>query len=427
MLELEERIIKKEGYNLHIVNSKKFKTIHVTAKFSAPLNREDVTKRALLPFVLQQGTETYPSSHAFRRALDDLYGSIFSIDGSKKGEAHVLTARLSLANPTYLSENNSILEKGLLFFQEALFKPKKVNGSFDKKIVDKEKQTLRQKIEALTDDKMQYANTRLIDEMCQDEPYQLHVYGYPEDLPALTADQLFHYYQQVTQTDNCDLYILGDLEEIDVERLIGNKFDRKGSDQAPPIEISDEMKVVEPKEVIEEQKLQQGKLHFGYRTYTTYASDSYAALQVFNAIFGGFPSSKLFINVREKNSLAYYAASRFESHKGLLFVFSGIAPNDFDKAKAIIFEQMQAMKDGDFSAEQIEEAKRLITNQYKEALDDPFGIIEVLYNQYFAQSKRSIQAFIEEISAVAHDDIVAVANKIELDTTYFLTAKGVDR
>src|SRR5699024_8437508 len=155
---------------------------HFTAKFRAPLSRDSITQRALLPFVLQQGTERYPTSNAFRRALDNLYGATFSMDGAKKGEQHILTARMTLANQTYLSTDENILKEALHFFSETLFKPKQVNGSFDPKIVTREKQTLKQKIAALADDKMQYANMRMIDEMCENEPYRLHVHGYPEDL-----------------------------------------------------------------------------------------------------------------------------------------------------------------------------------------------------------------------------------------------------
>ncbi|WP_017471945.1 EF-P 5-aminopentanol modification-associated protein YfmF [Amphibacillus jilinensis] len=424
MIELNEEQIDKKGYKLHIVNSKKFKTVHITAKFRCLLKRETVTKRALLPFVLQQGTKRYTTSNAFRRALDDLYGAVLSMDGTKKGEQHILTARMTIANQNYLSDQHNILTDGLNLFKEALFAPNVINNRFDPKVVEREKQTLKQKIAAIVDDKMHYANMRMIDEMCKEEPYHLHVHGYPDDLERITAEELYSYYQSVISEDPLDLYVLGDFESIDIKKLIGNLFDRDLSKHLD-LDISSETPVVnEVKDIIEEQELQQGKLHFGYRTHTKYADKDYPALQVFNAIFGGFPSSKLFINVREKNSLAYYAASRFESHKGLLFVFSGIAPTDYDRAKAIILEQMEAMREGQFTEAQIDEAKRLIINQYKETLDDPFGMTEVLYNQQLADSSRSVSEFIDAVESVNHQAIVQMANKIELDTTYFLTAKG---
>ncbi|MBU5595062.1 insulinase family protein [Amphibacillus sp. MSJ-3] len=424
MIDLNERTVEKKGYKLHIVENKKFKTIHIIAKFRSQLSRESITKRALLPFVLQQGTERYPTANAFRRALDDLYGATFSIDGSKKGEQHILTARMSIANQAYLSTDENVLQAALKFFSETIFNPKQENGKFDANIVAKEKQTLKQKITALDDDKMHYANTRMIDEMCKDEPYHLHIHGYPEDLDGISEENLYQYYLEMIEEDPLDIYIMGDFESIDINQLVGSLFDRNLKKIQEQDHLTEDPLVKRSKEVIEEQDVQQGKLHLGYRTHTKFADPDYPALQVFNAIFGGFPSSKLFINVREKNSLAYYAASQFESHKGLLFVFSGIAPQDFEQAKTIILEQMDAMRKGEFTEDQISEAKRLIINQYKETLDDPFGMIEVLYNQRIANSNRSVRTFIEEINQVEKDEIIKIANKLELDTVYFLTAKG---
>lgn len=423
-MDVNIKTIEKQGYTLHIVDDKKFKTIHFTAKFRALLSRDTITKRALLPFVLQQGTAKYPTANQFRRALDNLYGATFSMDGTKKGEQHILTARMTLANQAYLSTDDNILKLGLNFLSDTLFNPKQENNQFDDKIVTKEKQTLTQKIASIADDKIHFANIRLVDEMCKDEPYHIHVHGYPEDIDAITVKNLAEYYQQILTEDKLDLYVMGDFESVDVEQLIGDLFDRQVvNHESDPI-IAEDRSVQESKQIVEEQSIQQGKLHLGYRTHTRFQDPDYPALQVFNGIFGGFPSSKLFINVREKNSLAYYASSQFESHKGLLFVYSGIAPADFEQAKSIILEQMEAMKQGDFTEEQIEQAKRQIINQYKETLDDPFGMIEVMYNQKVGNSTRSVAQFIEAINQVNKELIIKVANKLELDTIYFLTAKG---
>lgn len=423
MLQVNEHTIMKNGYRLHIINSKKFKTIHFTAKLRTNLDREAITKRALLPFVLQQGTEKYPSSNLFRRALDELYGSVMSIDGAKKGDHHILSIRMEVANQAYLTTEKNILAEGIQFLKEVIFQPKTVNGSFDPKVVEREKQTLAQKIASIIDDKMSYANMRLIDEMCEQESYRFHVHGYPEDLPGIDAENLFEYYQNCLKHDEMDLYLLGDFEGMDVDSLVADHFDR-----TPPSPIPSNERLLKPvhesKEIIEEQMVQQGKLHLGFRTNITFADADYPALQIFNAIFGGFPSSKLFINVREKNSLAYYAASRFESHKGLLFVFSGIDPKEYQKAKQIILEQVEAMQAGDFTEEQITEAKKLVQNQYKETLDDPFGIIEVLFNQTLADTNRTIEEFFGQLNQTTKEELIAVANKLELDTVYFLTAQG---
>ncbi len=174
-------------------------------------------------------------------------------------------------------------------------------------------------------------------------------------------------------------------------------------------------------EVKEQQDVKQGKLNIGYRTNIVYGDPDYFALQVFNGIFGGFSHSKLFINVREKASLAYYAASRLESHKGLMMVMSGIDLKNYDQAVGIIHEQMDAMKKGDFTDQELQQTKAVIQNQILETIDTSRGLIEILYHNVVAHTDIPLDSWLKEMQKATKEEIVAVANKIELDTIYFLT------
>lgn len=178
----KETILEKDGYRLHILPSKKYKTINIVAKFKAPLKREGITERALLPHVLQKATNKHPSVRSFQAAFENLYGTALSSDGSKKGENHVISFRMEVVNESYLNDNEPILEEAFQLFHNVLFDPKTVENGFDPEIVEREKQTLEQKITSIKDDKMSYANLRLMDHMCKGEPYALHVHGYQEDM-----------------------------------------------------------------------------------------------------------------------------------------------------------------------------------------------------------------------------------------------------
>ncbi len=275
---------------------------------------------------------------------------------------------------------------------------------------------------ALTEDKMSYANTRLIEEMCEQEPYQLRVHGYEEDLEEITPSVLYDYYQQMLQEDRLDVFVVGDLDGLDVEPILEKLLQRKQQVEMEKTSINVATK--EEATLIEYDQIQQAKLHLGYRTNITYDDKDYATLHVFNGLFGGFPNSKLFLNVREKHSLAYYAASRIESHKGLLFVFSGIAPDQYEKAREIILEQMEQMRKGDFSDDQIAETKEMTINQLRETLDNPQGMIELTYQKVLAKSNKTITELIEEVQSVTRDQIVKVANQIQLDKIFLLTSEG---
>lgn len=423
MKTIAEQITNENGIHLHIVPNKKFKTITIAAKFKAPLARDIITMRALIPYVLQQGTKTYPNSSLLQKKLDDLYGAVLSIDGAKKGNNHIITVRMEIANQKFIQDESSLFEEAIALFQEIIFEPNVQAGAFDEKIVAREKETLKQRIHAIMDDKMSYANMRLIDEMCQDEAYRLHVHGYVEDMDSVTAANLYTYYEELLDKNRMDVYVLGDFDSEKAKEKMKIIFARKKSLN---LSVTDERSMVKGavRTVVEEQDIQQAKLHLGYRTNTIYKDDDYAALHVFNGIFGGFPSSKLFVNVREKNSLAYYASSRIESHKGLMLVFSGIAPEDYEKAREIIELQLDAMKRGDFTNEEVEETKDLIINQLLETMDNPTGLIELLYQQVVGEKMLPPEQLIAGIKQVGKEEVARIAGKVVEDTVFLLTRKG---
>lgn len=427
MSELKEQRIQTNGYQLHLIPTKKFKTVHFVVKFKTNLAREIVTKRALFPYILRQGTINYPSEQALQQKLDQLYGATLTLDVAKKGDFHIFTIRIAVANERFIPDESTLIDEAIQLLEEVIFRPLVENDAFMETIFQREKKTLTKKIESVVDNKVQYANIRLIDEMFKGERYHLHVHGYVEDLETLTAKQLYEQYQIMLQQDTIDVYVLGDFELDVMQEKISTaltKLQRQSRQQAPlPKEEGTVRKI---KEVIEKDDIQQAKLHLGYRTNCTFSDDDYPALQVFNGLFGGFPNSKLFMNVREKHSLAYYASSQLDSHKGALFVLSGIDHKDYKKARDIIEAQMLAMKQGDFTEDDIAETKSMLINQILETLDHPQGIIELLYQQVVASYEMTPKQLIQKIQAVTKDDIVNIAQQVEQDTVFLLTDKSGD-
>lgn len=425
MNELNEKTIETQGYNLHLIRTKKFKTVHIVAKFKTVLSRETITKRALLPYILRQGTKSYPSEQALQLKLDELYGATLSLDVAKKGNHHIFSVRISIANEKFIPKESSLIDEAIDLLNEIIFHPLKDGESFSKEIFEREKRTLRQRIQSIVDQKVAYANMRLIDEMCADEKYRLHMHGYEEDLDTLTAADLFQYYNELIKEDTLDLYVLGDFPEKDIANRLTTSFQRTIRNRQN-IKPTDEVVTVKekPEVYIETQEIQQAKLHIGYRTHVTYGEQSYAPLQVFNGLFGGFPSSKLFMNVREKHSLAYYASSQIESHKGLLFVFSGIDHKDYEQAREIIDLQMDMIRKGEFTDDELNETKDQLIHQILETLDHPQGIIEMLYQQVVANNDLTPEQLIRKIQRVDREAVIQIAKRITEDTVYLLTEES---
>jgi predicted Zn-dependent peptidase len=418
----QEKIEQIQGLRFHLIPTEKYKTNTIVFKMKAPLRREDVTLRALLPYVLQNATKTHPTMVQLRSYLDNLYGATLHVDLTKKGEYHIITFRIDIANEKFLKEATPLLSKALELLREILLSPLLENGAFSTQIVEQEKRALKQKIQSIFDDKMRYANLRLVQEMCKGEPYALDVHGELEDVDSIDAKRLYTYYERALREDELDLYVIGDLRLEEVQPLVEQLFSFEPR-KAVLVENRIERAETKVKEVVERQDVKQGKLNIGYRTNVTYSDEDYDALQVFNGIFGGFSHSKLFMNVREKASLAYYASSRIESHKGLLMVMSGIEPKNYEKTVTIIHEQMEAMKNGDFTDKEIEQTKAVIRNQLLETIDTPRGMVEVSYHNVISSKNRSLNEWLKALDHVTREQIMDVAKKIELDTIYFLTEK----
>ncbi|WP_100404428.1 EF-P 5-aminopentanol modification-associated protein YfmF [Bacillus solitudinis] len=414
------------GMNVHTVKTDKYKTNTLVLMLKAPLSNETVANRALLPQVLQSSTAGFPSRKQFREKLDSMYGAMLTTDVQKKGEQHVITLRIDVANERFLSDSTPLFHQAIELLGEVLLNPHVEGKGFTTSAVENEKRALIQKIQSVYDDKMRYANVRITEEMCKDEPFRLTAFGTEQQVETLSSESLYDYYQTLLNTDRIDLYMIGAISEEDALQKVTEVFGKLSSRQASlgdgrPSSPSPEVR--NENVVHEEQDVKQGKLHIGFRTYTTYADADYVAMQVCNGLFGGFSHSKLFINVREKESLAYYAASRYESHKGILVVMAGIEFSKYERAVTIIKEQLKTMQSGEFTEKEVEQTKAMLKNQILETVDVARGHVEISYHQVVSGYNRSLEQWIEEIDAVTKEDMIRVAKKIKLDTIYFLKGR----
>ncbi|MFB5660505.1 EF-P 5-aminopentanol modification-associated protein YfmF [Alteribacillus sp. HJP-4] len=417
-----EKIITDLPFPIHLISTKKYKTTTLVLQLKTKLSHENAAPRALLANVLKSGTAGLPTRKKIRLFLDELYGASFSNDISKKGENHVISFRMETANEKYLQEDPSLFEKSISFLRDILEKPLIEENTFSKKIVEEEKRNLIQKIGSIYDDKIRYANVRMLEIMCQGEPFGVHPYGKTEEVKALSTADLYQEYQQMLADDDIRLYIVGDITEEQVRKQADLFQVKSSAADTPPETVNDKVQTGE-NHVTETDDVQQGKLHIGYRTPVTFENEKFPAMQVMNGLFGGFPHSKLFINVREKESLAYYAASRYESQKGLVFVMSGIEAGKYDRAVTIIKEQLEDMRKGEFTEEEVEQTKRMLKNQLLETADSARGMVELSYQGVVSRKNRPLAEWIQQIDEVKKEDIISCAEELNLDTIYFLCGK----
>lgn len=406
---------------LHVLPTTQFKTTTLVLNFQRPLEPLKVTATALLPGLLGRGSARYPSVVAQQRALEAMYGAHWHADVYKQGERHVLQFRLEIPNGAYLPGSPDFLAEAFALMHEFVFNPKLVDGEFDPRWVELEKDALKKRVEGLFNNKAQFAFLQLLDLMCPDEPYRLFSGGRIEDLAALDAAALTAAYRETLETAPADCYVVGDVDPEVVSALAAKHLSWTPRQPAPLPPTQRRSAPAAPRAKTEGYELvSQGQLLLGYRTPVTYADDDYYGLVVMNGILGGFAHSKLFMNVREKASLAYAARSRYEPHKGFVIVQAGIEPENAARATALIKEQLESIAQGDVTDAELAQTQAMLLNAYREARDSAGALINVAYESVLGGRERGLEDALRQVPFVTKADVVRLAKTLTLDSEYLL-------
>jgi predicted Zn-dependent peptidase len=409
-----------ERIRLHVLPTNRFKTFAISLFAGLPLQEDTVTPVALIPFVLRRGTASTPETINFREKLDDMYGAGFGFDVYKRGDSQIIQFKMDVINDAFVSSEHSLLASSIGFLGDVVTNPLIENGGFRAKYVEAEKETLRKRLEAIVNDKIRYAAERCIEEMCADDPYRLHPLGQRSDIAAITPQSLRETYDQWLNDAALDLYVVGDTTLEEVTKLVRGAFQLKSGSPSAYKHPVTQHDVTEVKNVVDRLEVSQGKLNMGLRIGVGYNDALYPAALLYNGILGGYPHSKLFMNVREKESLAYYAASRLDGHKGICTIQSGIEFANYEKAVAIIKEQLESMKQGQLSDLEINQTKAMISNHLREMQDSAYEMLSYDFNSVLTGKERTAGELLKQVQDVTAEDIVAVAKRVQLDTIYFL-------
>lgn len=409
------------GVTLYAIPAQRFKTVRVLLQCYRPLTKEEATKNALLSRVLQCGTREYNTPAKLNCALEELYGASLAAGVMKKGEVSALTFGMEYVNGKFLDEPH-MDERALSLFCDLMLCPATEDGGFSSKYVALERENLKNDLDALINDKREYATWRCKEEMCQEEAYSVFSYGDTAHLATLTDQELYEHYQSVFDS-KIDIFVCGDTDFDRVADLFRQRLDGIGREMPYP-ETKRTSYVERVRRVTEELDVEQGKLVLGFRTGVEPVGKEYYALAVYNSVLGGGAHSKLFNQVREKESLAYYVSSQLDRYKGILMIGAGIEIEHFDRAYEEIMKQLTAMERGEITAAEMEAAKQAICHRLRALVDSPRLLMDYYAGRLLLGTTEELEEFIREMEAVTVEDIVQVAQKIQLDTVYFLRNKG---
>lgn len=407
-----------QNVDLHLVKSKKFKTDLISLYYLRPLTMEEATLNALITRIIDRGTEKYPTAQVLNQYLDDHYGMSLVSDVSKVGERHQVQIKVQFPRSPILGE--PLMKDGVALLNEMINAPLTEGEGFNQALFELEKKQLKQEIESRINDKTTYAIDRCIELMCDTEPYRFYGYGDVDYLETITNEQLYNHYLEVIHHSKLDIVAIGNFDFEETQTLIAAYF---GNSIQSIVEVPEEqvqVKIDHIRTVEEVLSVQQGKLVIGYRTKTDRFDKMYYPMQLFSVIWGGMPSSKLFMNLREKESLCYFIGSKVDKLKGIMYVVAGIDFDKYEKANELIDTEFNEMLMGHFTDEDIEMARKSIVSSLRSIVDYPNSFSNFYYNQYMLEDPIDIEHYVSLFEAVNKEDIIEAGKRIEKDLVYFL-------
>ena len=415
------------GVFLSHLRSDKFKTACMSVTLLTQLRRETAAMNAVIPFVLRRGTTRYSDMEQLSRRMDELYGAAVEPVVRRIGEIQCIGFYGSFPEPDYLPGGEALLGDTCALMAQLLLDPVTRGGLLLPQYVDSEREKLLDIIRSRMNDKRSYALTRCIEEMCCYEDFAVSRFGSESEAENIHYKKLTWHYRELIQTCPVEIFYCGKTDFKAVSAAMRDAFSAMprgeidydiGTDLRMNA-VEDHVRFVE-----EEMDVTQGKLVLGFRLGECMEEPDIPALYVFNAVYGSGATSKLFMNVREKLSLCYYASSAVYLHKGIMLVSSGIEFDKLDAARDEILAQLDSVRRGEITDDELRSAKKSVASDLR-AVQDSIGELEGFY---LSQALDGLDYGPAELAALAEDvtkeDVQAIAESIECDLIYFLKGSG---
>lgn len=418
-----QRIELMPGVALTTVRTGKFKSSYWSLRLLAPLKPETAALNAVLPFVLRRGTARLPDLSALSAALDELYGGAIEPSVRKCGDTQCIGFEASFLDDDWVPGNEPVLEQAAALLGDLLLHPATKNGRLRQEYVLSERENLARLIQSGRNDKRQYAQDRLIEEMFSGEDYAVGRFGTAAQAGKITVARLFAQYQTLLERAPIELFYCGSAPAGRVElawrqALMG--LPRSSERYAVETDVR-RRRGGELREFTERLDVVQGKLELGFRTGFGVSDPLFPAMMVANAMFGGVTTSRLFLHVREKRSLCYYASSTLVGLKGLILVACGVEPANFDAAREEILFQLGQLQRGEFSQEECETAKRAVIHSLRSAKDEQGRMCAQWLRDAVAGERFDLDQLIARVEDVTEGQAAAAAMEIQLDSVYYLS------
>ncbi|MDD3187750.1 MAG: pitrilysin family protein [Bacilli bacterium] len=411
-----------DNLNLHILKNKKFKKNIVSIEFKRKAKKEEMTLRNLLSIVLVRSCRKYPKERDLLIKSEELYDVAYNSRIRVLGWDSFLTLSLTFLSPKYTEKN--MFFKSMSFLTELLLSPNVKNGAFDEEIVNQAKAELKEELLLANEQPYYLAMKGLLENIDSSAPFTYSDMGYIEDLDNITPTKLYDYYVSVLDSDSLDIFICGDVDVLSVKKVIKEKFSKLNKRKKYNENVYHiNKKTIEDNYIVKEIDNNQSIMNIGFKALNLNDFELRYVWYVYNYILGGSANSKLFRDVREKESLCYDIHSSMENFFDLMIISTGINAINEKKAKELILKSMDEISKGHFLEKDIKDAINSYIYDIKANLGTPYGIVNLYRQKYYFNSDNYLLK-IKNIKKVDKNMVIDLSKKFKLDTIYFL--KGVN-
>jgi predicted Zn-dependent peptidase len=392
----------------------KFSTNTIQVSFAVTLKEKDIPLNALAASIMASNNAKYKTLAELSSKFSALYGASLNVSISKRGDIQLLTFYLSTIEDKFTFNNEQITTEAIEIFLDCLFNPYIVDNAFEKEIFNFRKQDILDTIESEINNKRAYAIMQASKTVFQNEPCAFSAYGSKKNAENATPENTFEAYKNLLKNAVIEIHTVSP-QPIEVEELFTKAFSEIERTPETLNYITPSLLKPEPKEIVEKIDVLQAKTVLGLKGGT----DRYTT-KLFSTILGETPSAKLFTNVREKMSLCYYCASGYQDAKNVIMIDSGVETENIEQAKKAILDQIDEIKKGNVTADEISNAKLALENSLKGVFDTPSAIAS--WNLKNLQNNEIItpEETIEKYNAITLEDIVKTANTFSVDTVYVM-------
>lgn len=400
-----------------------FKTMRLSAHLVLPLESAEASAaRAIVPNISVRATRRHPDYTAFGRYLASLYGADVHAGVSRVGDNQILTLATTGIAGRYAFGGEDMQKALAEILENILFEPLfDADGQFSEEGFRQEKRQLLETLDAEFNEKRIYAKNRCAEIMFAGEPAGIPQYGTKAALQSVSREAVKAAWEQMLQHAGICQFFIGDGANAGFDARMQNRL---GTRDTAPMTSKAHVPSETVKTVVEEQPLAQSKLvmGFGFRA----GKSEKLAEKLAAVVFGGTPSAKLFLNVRERESLCYYCSARHDTPKNVVFVESGVETANIERAQEAILRELGDMRGGKISDEELLHAKLAMCNSYHSVADSAAAMEGWYLAGMLADDVRAPEACAEQIMQMTKEQVVDAAERMTLDTVYILKGASAE-